>query len=345
MDHHTDINSVPQPAPDAGAAAGAKALPILQAEHLSTCFPVKGVAGRTVASVKAVDDVSLTLCRGETYGLVGETGCGKSTLGRTLIRLLEPAGGRILLDGRDITSLSARQLRPLRPKMQMVFQDPYSSLDGRMHIGDILTETLAIQKKGTKKERMELSLNILSDVGLLPEHFYRYPHELSGGQRQRVGIARALLTEPELVVCDEPVSALDVSVRSQIIRLLLELQREHNLCYLFISHDMSVVRYMADRVGVMYLGRLVEEAPTDELFSHPLHPYTQVLLSAVPTPDPRTHRSRIVLDGELPSPLSPPSGCPFHTRCPRATERCRQICPETRELSPGHTVACHCAAE
>ena len=291
--------------------------------------------------LKAVDDVSLLLCRGETYGLVGETGCGKSTLGRTLIRLLDPTDGRLFLDGTDITELSARQLLPLRARMQMVFQDPYSSLDGRMHVGEILMETLAIQKRRNRKENMELVLQLLDQVGLLPEHFYRYPHELSGGQRQRVGLARALLPEPELVICDEPVSALDVSVRSQIIRLLLDLQEQRDLSYLFISHDMSVVRYMSDRVGVMYLGHLVEEAETDELFRLPLHPYTQVLLSAVPTPDPRTHRKRIVLEGELPSPLSPPTGCPFHTRCPHATDRCRQEFPETREAGDGHFVACH----
>ncbi len=315
--------------------------PILRAEHVRTWFPVRGLAGRSAAHVRAVDDVSLSLYRGETYGLVGETGCGKSTLGRTLIRLLEPTGGLVILDDTDITALTARQLRPLRAKMQMIFQDPYSSLDGRMHVGDILTETLSIQRRGSRRERMERSLQMLSEVGLLAEHFYRYPHELSGGQRQRVGIARALLSEPELIVCDAPVSALDVSVRSQIIRLLLEVQRERELSYLFISHDMSVVRYMADRVGVMYLGRLVEEASTDELFDHPAHPYTQVLLSAVPTPDPRTRRERIILEGDLPSPLDPPSGCPFHTRCPRATERCAAECPAARELSPGHTAACH----
>ena len=314
---------------------------ILKAEDIHTWFPVRGIAGRTIIHVRAVDGVSLSLYRGETYGLVGETGCGKSTLGRTLIRLLEPNKGRILLDGTDITHMSARQLLPLRRRMQMVFQDPYSSLDGRMHIGDILTETLQIQKRGNRKENMDQVLRILSDVGLLPEHIYRYPHELSGGQRQRVGLARALLTEPELIICDEPVSALDVSVRSQIIRLLLDLKRERDLCYLFISHDMSVVRYMADRVGVMYLGHLVEEAPADELFEHPLHPYTQVLLSAVPVPEPGTHRMRIVLDGELPSPLSPPPGCPFHTRCPRATAQCREIAPEFKETADGHLVACH----
>ena len=317
--------------------------PILEARGIRTWFPVRGLVGESVGSVKAVDDVSLSLYRGETYGLVRETGCGKSTLGRTLIRLLDPTDGQLLLDGTDITKLSARQLLPLRARMQMVFQDPYSSLDGRMHVGDILMETLVIQKHRNRKENMELVLQLLDQVGLLPEHFYRYPHELSGGQRQRVGLARALLPEPELIVCDEPVSALDVSVRSQIIRLLLDLQEKRNLSYLFISHDMSVVRYMADRVGVMYLGHLVEEAETDELFTHPLHPYTRVLLSAVPTPDPRTHRERIVLEGELPSPLSPPPGCPFHTRCPHCTEQCRTVFPEMKTAADGHLVACHLA--
>jgi peptide/nickel transport system ATP-binding protein/oligopeptide transport system ATP-binding protein len=255
-------------------------LPILEARGILTWFPVRGLVGEAVGSVKAVDDVSLSLYRGETYGLVGETGCVKSTLGRTLIRLLEPTDGQLLLDGTDITRLSSRQLLPLRARMQMVFQDPYSSLDGRMHVGDILMETLVIQKRRNRKENMELVLQLLDQVGLLPEHFYRYPHELSGGQRQRVGLARALLPEPELIICDEPVSALDVSVRSQIIRLLLDLQEKRNLSYLFISHDLNVVYQLCDRVLVMKQGRIVEQGPVAEVYDHPKEEYTRRLLEA-----------------------------------------------------------------
>ena len=318
---------------------------ILRAEHVRMVFPVRGFAGQKSGEVRAVDDVSLELFRGETYGLVGETGCGKSTLGRTLIRLLDPTEGSVFVDGTDITKLSQKALLPFRRKLQMVFQDPYSSLDGRMHVGDILLETLQIQKLGQRNERVDMVLDILDQVGLRPEYFYRYPHELSGGQRQRVGLARAILLHPELIICDEPVSALDVSVRSQILNLLLDLQREEKLSYLFISHDMSVVRYIADRTGVMYLGHLVEEAETDELFDRTAHPYTRMLLSAVPTPDPETKRQRIILEGELPSPINPPSGCVFHTRCPFAGEECRQVCPQMREIRPGHRVACHRAEQ
>ena len=310
---------------------------LVEVKNLKQYFPVKAGWGKTIP-LKAVDDVSFTVGKGETLGLVGESGCGKTIVGRTILRLYKPTGGQVLYNGEEVTD---KNITRMRKEMQMVFQDPYTSLDGRMHIGDILMETLAIQNEVPRAERMDRVLAILSEVGLLAEHFYRYPHELSGGQRQRVGLARALLLHPDLIVCDEPVSALDVSVRAQIINLLLDLQEEEHLTYLFISHDMSVVRYMADRVGVMYLGHIVEEAETDALFEHPQHPYTQVLLSAVPTPDPHTKRQRTILEGDLPSPLDPPKGCVFHTRCPNATEACAQSCPELREIAPGHKVACH----
>lgn len=315
---------------------------ILQAQDVKKYFPIRGAMGRVVNHVKAVDGVSLELYRGETYGLVGETGCGKSTLGRTLIHLTPATQGSIRVEGQDLTKMKAGTLRSMRRRIQMVFQDPYTSLDPRQRIGDILMEVLAIQGIGsTRQERQALVMETLSKVSLRPEHFYRFPHEFSGGQRQRVGLARALILNPDLIVCDEPVSALDVSVQSQIINLLQDLQEERGLTYLFISHDMSVIRYTSNRVGVMYLGHLVEEAATDDLFAMPLHPYTQVLLSAVPAANPHTKKQRIVLEGDLPSPINPPGGCVFHTRCPYAMGICGQQCPAMREVMPGHRVACH----
>lgn len=311
---------------------------VIKAENVCKYFDVKG--GKNKSKVKAVDGVSLELYEGETYGLVGESGCGKSTLGRTLIRLLDPTSGKITLDGTDIASISKEEMRSMRQKVQMVFQDPYTSLNPRKRVGDILIEALEIHNIGQKQERMAIAMKILGKVGLRPEHFYRYPHEFSGGQRQRVGLARALILNPKIVICDEPVSALDVSIQSQIINLLQELQREGNLSYLFIAHDMSVVKYISDRIGVMYLGHLVEEAETDELFENTLHPYTQALLSAVPDTNPHVKKDRIILDGDLPSPMNPPSGCVFHTRCPKACEKCASRVPQLKEIRPGHKVAC-----
>ena len=293
-----------------------------------------------IVEVKAVDGVSLALRQGETYGLVGESGCGKSTLGRTLIRLLEPTSGKITLFDQDITHLSKKEMLPFRRDVQIVFQDPYTSLNPRQRVGDMLMEVLAIHHIGDKNERMARALDIMAQVGLRPEHFYRYPHEFSGGQRQRIGLARALILDPKIVVCDEPVSALDVSIQSQIINLLKELQRKRGLTYLFVAHDMSVIRYISDRVGVMYLGHLVEEGDTDEVFDHPQHPYTRTLMSAVPSIDPRDNRQRILLEGDLPSPIDPPSGCVFHTRCPWATEACKTASCELREVRKGHYAAC-----
>lgn len=314
---------------------------ILKARGVKTYFPIRGTMGKVVNYVKAVDDVSLELYQGETYGLVGETGCGKSTLGRTLINLLPATGGSIEVEGKDLTKIHKKEMREMRKRVQMVFQDPYTSLDPRMRVGDILMEVLKIQNVGLKEERQDIVMDILDKVGLNPEQYYRFPHEFSGGQRQRVGLARAFILNPHIVVCDEPVSALDVSVQAQIINLLQELQKAREMTYLFISHDMSVIRYMADRVGVMYLGHLIEEAATDDLFSLPMHPYTQVLMSAVPNANPHTKKTRIKLEGELPSPIHPPSGCVFHTRCPYAMQVCAEKCPKTKEVMVGHQVACH----
>ncbi|MDO4321698.1 MAG: dipeptide ABC transporter ATP-binding protein [Lachnospiraceae bacterium] len=314
---------------------------VLRADNIKKYFPIRNTFGKVINNVKAVDGISLELYRGETYGLVGETGCGKSTLGRTLINLMPATEGDILFEGRNIAGMSERQVRPLRKKMQMIFQDPYTSLDPRMRVGDILAEVLQIQNIGKKEERQDMVMDMLGKVGLRPEQYYHFPHEFSGGQRQRIGLARAFILDPEFVVCDEPVSALDVSVQSQIINLLQDIQQEKKLTYLFISHDMSVIRYTSDRVGVMYLGHLVEEALTDYLFAKPLHPYTQVLMSAVPSANPHVKKKRIVLEGELPSPLNPPSGCVFHTRCPYAKDICRRECPQLREADGQHKVACH----
>ncbi len=314
---------------------------ILRAENVKMYFPVHGTFGRVVNYVKAVDDVSLVLYKGETYGLVGETGCGKSTLGRTLIRLLKATSGSITYKGTDLLTLSEKEMRKMRRELQMVFQDPYTSLDPRMRCGDTLMEVLEIQGIGDRDSRMAAALEVLDKVGLLPEHFYRYPHEFSGGQRQRIGLARALILNPELIICDEPVSALDVSVQSQIINLLLDMQEEGNLTYMFISHDMSVIRYIANRVGVMYLGHLVEEAPVDELFANPKHPYTQVLLSAVPSDDPHVKKERVMLEGDLPSPIDPPEGCAFCTRCPYAMDICTREKPQLTQINEDHRVYCH----
>jgi oligopeptide transport system ATP-binding protein len=295
--------------------------------------------------VKAVDGVSLTVAPGETLGLVGESGCGKSTLGRAVLRLIEPSGGKIVFEGQDITTLSQRRLRPLRRRMQMIFQDPYASLNPRMRVKDIVGEALDIHGLvQSRSEREARIATLLERVGLRPDQGRRYPHEFSGGQRQRVGIARALAVEPRFIVCDEPISALDVSIQAQIVNLLRDLQDELGLAYLFVAHDLKVVEYVSTRVAVMYLGRVVELAPSASLYSSPKHPYTQALLSAVPTPDPEKKRFRLVLQGDVPSPLDPPKGCAFHPRCPIAERgRCDVEAPLLRELAPGHSVACHLA--
>ncbi|CUH82222.1 ABC transporter ATP-binding protein [Tropicibacter naphthalenivorans] len=315
--------------------------PLLEVKGLKKYFPVRGALGTTVQEVKAVNDVTFTLKRGETFGMVGESGCGKSTLGRTILRLTEPTEGQAIYDGRDVFDMTDAQLKAARQDMQMVFQDPFSSLNPRKRIGAILEEPLVIHGIGTAQERTEKVLDILTRVGLQAEHYYRYPHEFSGGQRQRIGIARALMVDPRLIVCDEPVSALDVSIHSQIINLLKQLQAEFGLTYLFIAHDISIVRYISDRIGVMYLGQMVEQAATDDLFAAPKHTHTQALLSAVPVTQPGARKERVVLGGEIPSPLDPPSGCVFHTRCPMATELCKQKAPARREITEGHHVACH----
>ena len=326
---------------------------LLEVQDLKKYFPVKGTKG---PGVQAVESVSLFIHRGETLGLVGESGCGKTTLGRTILRLHEPTSGKIIYDGETIFERTldaagkpvgqkvAVNMLPYRRKMQIIFQDPSASLDPRMKVGEIIGEALDIHKLyGSKQERTDRIKELLGQVGLNTEHANRYPHEFSGGQQQRVGIARALAVKPEFIGCDEPISALDVSIQSQVVNMLEDMQQDLGLTYLFIAHDLSVVRHISNRIGVMYLGCLVELAESYELNRHPLHPYTKTLLSAVPVPDPEVSRSRqrIVLEGDIPSPMNPPTGCRFHTRCPYATDKCKQAVPEFKEHAPGHWAACH----
>ncbi|MDP9431905.1 MAG: dipeptide ABC transporter ATP-binding protein [Actinomycetota bacterium] len=323
----------------------AAAQPLLQVEDLKKHFPVtRGIVlQKQVGAVRAVDGVTFDVESGETLGVVGETGCGKSTMGRLLLRLLEPTDGRIVFDGRDITGLSRSQMRPFRREIQMIFQDPFSSLNPRHTIGTIVGAPFRLQKVQTPHGVKRAVQDLLELVGLSPEHYNRYPHEFSGGQRQRIGIARALALRPKLIVADEPVSALDVSIQAQVINLLEDLQEELKLTYVFIAHDLSVVRHISDRVAVMYLGTIVELANREGLYEHPLHPYTHALLSAVPIPDPERERTRerILLAGDVPSPLNPPPACRFHTRCWKAQEICRTVTPPLLQIAPRHQVACH----
>jgi peptide/nickel transport system ATP-binding protein/oligopeptide transport system ATP-binding protein len=317
--------------------------PLLEVRDLKKHFPIhKGVFSRVSGYVYAVDGVSFHIERGETLGLVGESGCGKSTVGRTLLKLLEPTEGRILVNGEDITALGAAQMLPYRRQMQMIYQDPYASLNPRMSAGEIVGEPLIIHRVAASKERRERVAHLFDRVGLRPELVNAFPHEFSGGQRQRIGIARALALNPELIVGDEPVSALDVSIQAQIINLLMDLQDELKLSYLFVAHDLAVVEHISDRVAVMYLGRIVETTDKTSLFEMPLHPYTEALLSAVPIPKASARtRKRVILTGDVPSPINPPPGCHFHARCPYAMARCRHEVPALREVKPGHWTACH----
>lgn len=316
---------------------------ILEVKDLKKYFPLgKGKLDKNKKYVKAVDGVSFKLYEGETLGLVGESGCGKSTLGRAILRLHEPTSGEVHFNGEDILKKNRKEMRKLREEMQIIFQDPYSSLNPRMNVYNILSEPLVAHgyyKKGD--ELKQYILNLMEKCGLPPYYCYRYPHQFSGGQRQRIGIARSLALDPSFIVCDEPVSALDVSIQSQIINLLLDLKEQNNLTYLFISHDLSVIKYISDRIGVMYLGNMMELSDTEHLFAHPYHPYTEALLSAIPTTDVDGKKETIILEGDIPSPINPPKGCKFHTRCRYCTEICKNVTPQFEEVEPGHFVACH----
>jgi peptide/nickel transport system ATP-binding protein len=315
---------------------------LLEVKNLKKYFPVKGgILSRTMGQVQAVDDVSFTLERGETLGLVGESGCGKTTVGRSILRLIEPTAGQITFQGQNLLGLEREKLRKIRASLQIIFQDPFSSLDPRMNVGQIIAEPIRNHLKISRAEIRDRVAYLMKRVGLHPEQMRRYPHEFSGGQRQRIGIARALALNPLAIICDEPVSALDVSIQAQVINLLAQLQEEMNLSYLFIAHDLSIVEHISDRVAVMYLGRIVELATDKALYQNPLHPYSQALLSAVPIPDPEVQKKKILLQGDVPSPMNPPSGCRFHTRCPEAKETCSLQEPTLQDMGDGHWVACH----
>jgi peptide/nickel transport system ATP-binding protein len=335
------MTSAAQQTTNESGSSGASNELLLDVRNLRKYFPIRGgVFSRVVANVKAVEDISFTVNKGEVVGLVGESGSGKTTAGRSILRLIEPTSGAIEFEGTDVTTLSKSQMREYRKKMQIIFQDPFASLNPRMTVGDIIGEALQIHNLARGKAREERVANLLERVGLAAAHMRRYPHEFSGGQRQRIGVARALAVDPVFIVADEPVSALDVSIQAQVVNLLQDLKEDLGLTLLFIAHDLGVVEYISDKVVVMYLGKIMEIAPSKELYANPIHPYTEALLSAVPIPDPTLKRDRILLQGDIPSPINPPSGCVFRTRCPIAIEDCKHIAPPLEEVSPGHFKAC-----